>query len=574
MKKITTLLLAFVLMLCMVACGGGEKTFEITRSTVDETTRSYYNTMTGLKFYVPEDFIYTTDEYIARDMFGKTAREMNAMTQEELKKLDFVPDFIVQSDDCQIEMRYLNLNILLMGEEERTEDVYLDKVEREFREKGIAETLERENVTLGGLDFTRLTGKKSSGETASVLVHKLNEDYMVCLIVEAKTDVNNYYLAALFDEGIRKTDPANVPVRSDFEEETFVFSNAETGVQFAVPSDWYYALDELVAQTYYGVSAETLQKLTAEDWAELSKIIDYVSYDSKNTVAVYYQNITKDMSAYGLNAEEYINRYIRTSTENGWYCDTENRTVNISGTDYIINSLWQFDENDNLNTVHLAAKKLNDDYLCIIEMTTSENYTAEDFLRFFATEEKPVNRVYPGEYNADSNSFYSEMADVTIDIPEGWEMCGYDYIAETYYNSRFTGEGYRTFSPEVLGEMEYVYDFEAYNPENGDRMLVAYQNMNYFSAGLETTDFYGYMDEIIAQWEEIETVTINETFNIEMDGRNYFCFDIDDVDGGVAYNTYLIFYQLDENYAMMLRADCIEDKIIDDFLFLMTPGKA
>lgn len=74
------------------------------------------------------------------------------MNTIDYMRMDFVPDFIVGDSTHEVDVRDLNTNILLMGEEARTEDVYLDKLEQELSTRSQGDIVfEREQITLSGL---------------------------------------------------------------------------------------------------------------------------------------------------------------------------------------------------------------------------------------------------------------------------------------------------------------------------------------------------------------------------------------------------------------------------------------
>lgn len=578
MKKRVSLMMALLLIVQLVGCGGPK--FTLSRSSYDAENGMFVNETTDLNFTVPEGYVCSDDAYLEYYYQDTVGGQLASMTHEDFLNLEFVPDYIAAIEDNTVELRYINLNKYLTSLKNASAEIAAEAIALIYELEGATEISEPEATVIGGLDFVTIRVVKDDCVYYESF-RKLSDDFMIMLTMGTREDITFDYFSAFFNGSPRTTDESNVPPRSICNETDCYYENPLTGLKFKVPDTWYYYNDEWMAQEYYNVSEEVLQSVTVQEWAQQHYIYDYYAYDSVagDIVQVYFENLTKDGATYGVSEEEYLNKLSADYQEDGWYQDEDMGEVSLSGLPFRTISLWRFNDDDELRNAYIAAYKLNEDYMCVVSCVGGEQRVAEDFWRFF--NEQPdaaelIQGLQLSSYNEAARKFYNSYTDTTIGIPDGWILSDADYMAKEYYGDGITGEELLQWTSDDYAEWEAIYDFEAYDPENGDRMFVCYENINYDSVGVGKKTYEDYVAEILAGWEENDDVTVVDSFTMLMedDGEeiSYACYAFDEEYDGVTYHTYLIFWQLNEEYVGMLRADTVSDTTIDDFLFLIEPG--
>lgn len=577
MKKRVSLMMALLLIVQLVGCGGPR--FTLSRSSYDAENGRFVNETTGLNFTVPEGYVCSDDAYLEYYYQDTIGGELASMSHKDFLNLEFVPDFIAATEDSTVELRYINLNEYLTSLKNASAETAAEAVALIYELEGATEISEPEATVIGGLDFVTIRVEKDDCVYYESF-RKLSDDFMIMLTMGTREGITFDYFSAFFNGSPRTADESNVPPRSICDETDYYYENSLTGLRFEVPGTWYYYNDEWMAQEYYEVSVDVLRSATAQDWAQLHYIYDYYSYDAAagDSVQVYFENLTKDGATYGVSEEEYLNKLSEDYQEDGWYQDEELAEVSLSGLPFRYVSLWGFNDENELRNAFIAAYKLNEDYMCVVSCVGDEQRVAEDFWRFFNEQPDAVELIQGlqlSSYNEAAHKFYNPYSDTTIGIPDGWLVRDVDYMAKEYYGDEVTGEELRQWTTEDYAGWAAIYDFEAYDPENGDRMFVCYENMNYDSGGLEKVSYEEFVGSLLEDWQSNESVTVVDSFTIFMDEeeeRAFSCYAFDDVYDGVTYHTYLIIWQLNEDYVGMMRADTISDTTIDDFLFLIEPG--
>ncbi len=201
MKKLTALLLAFVLVLSFAACGteDADTPKEFGRGVI--TGDVYKSEYSGIRFTKPAEWKYYTDDELAATM-NVSADALNNSFLETVASLTTIYDMMVidQNTGTNISVAYENLK--LTANSDMTCEAYLEAMKTQLAaiDTMTMEFGEPSTVTLCGEEYMRVISTTSMGEiTVSQIYYLRNVDgYMNFMVATLSGDYDAAAIEAMF----------------------------------------------------------------------------------------------------------------------------------------------------------------------------------------------------------------------------------------------------------------------------------------------------------------------------------------------------------------------------------------
>lgn len=200
MKKLTALLLAFVLILSFAACGSdGDTEKELARGVIDGDV--YKSDYTGLQFTKPAEWVYSTDEEIAAAM-NIGAEALGDQFAETLATLTTVYDMMVIDPTTGTNVSIAYENLTLSGAADMTNEEYLEAMKTQMAAVESMQIVfgEPGTVSLGDGEYLRVLCTTTLNEMSVEQVYYLRniDGYMNFIIVTLAGDYDAAAVEAMF----------------------------------------------------------------------------------------------------------------------------------------------------------------------------------------------------------------------------------------------------------------------------------------------------------------------------------------------------------------------------------------
>ena len=315
MKRIISFILTLAMALSMAACGGSENSGGTTEPTStpepkvlsDTLAISKYdekiitNDYTGLEFTLTGGWSMIDRETMCTlYMPGVTAQQLEEMNADQLNGLIEVFDYVAMDTNGHIIMVAIaNYAAANLSAEE-----YLNT----FKKNNFpveANLTDEKTATLSGVEYKNFTAYYDN-LVNDVCYLDRGDGHLVMVISRLKGNVSPYYAHAFFNGGpLTDTDLDNVPGLFEYDAEKVRIINTDAAIEIDIPDGWAAANRQYIAKEYYNTDENTLNSMTAGDFARLPEINDILltNSDNRQSVIISYINRKSDY-AYGMSALE------------------------------------------------------------------------------------------------------------------------------------------------------------------------------------------------------------------------------------------------------------------------------
>lgn len=490
MKRIISFILALTMAVSLAACGGSgggnaagnddtqatpqptptPKVLSDTLAISKYDEKIISNDYTGLEFTLTGGWSMIDRETMCTlYMPGVTAQQLEEMNADQLNGLIEVFDYVTMDTNGHIIMVAIaNYAAANLSAEE-----YLNT----FKKNNFpveANLTDEKTVTLSGVEYKNFTAYYDN-LVNDVCYLDRGDGHLVMVISRLKGNVSPYYAHAFFNGGpLTDTDIHNVPGLFEYDAEKARIINTDSAIEIDLPDGWAAANRQFIAEEYYKTDENTLNSMTAGDFARLSEINDIfmMNADNSNTVIISYINRKSDY-AYGMSALEMAKHmYYQCNVNEMFAAVTEE--ISFSGQNYAAADMYSFDSD---STLVYFFRELNEDYMVGITFYAKGDQFVHDLREIFDKDNDTdmlIKRSQPveGKYQ-----YHNPYTDIRFNFLKDWVNVDEKMIS-WLYGGKLTEADIDGWTDAQYMQAQAIADFGVASPDGQQFMYVYYINLN------------------------------------------------------------------------------------------------
>lgn len=490
MKRIISFILALTMVVSMAACGGSgggnvagnddtqatpqptptpkvlSDTLAISKYDEENITNDY----TGLEFTLTGGWSMIDRETMCTlYMPGVTAQQLEEMNADRLNGLIEIFDYVAMDTNGHIIMVAIaNYAAANLSAEE-----YLNT----FKKNNFpveANLTDEKTVTLSGVEYKNFTAYYDN-LVNDVCYLDRGDGHLVMVISRLKGNVSPYYAHAFFNGGpLTGTDIDNVPGLFEYDAEKIRIINTDAAIEIDIPDGWAATNRQYIAKEYYNTDENTLNSMTAGDFARLPEINDILmaSTDGSNNVIISYINRKSDY-AYGMSALEMAKHmYYQCNVNEMFAAVTEE--ISFSGQNYAAADMYSFDSD---STLVYFFRELNEDYMVSITFYAKGDQFVHDLREIFSQDNDTDMLIKRSQLVEGKYQYYNPYTDIRFNFLKDWVNVDEKMIS-WLYGGKLTEADIDGWTDAQYMQAQAIADFGIASPDGQQNMYVYYINLN------------------------------------------------------------------------------------------------
>lgn len=508
MKRIISFILALTMAVSMAACGGSgggnaagnddtqatpqptptPKVLSDTLAISKYDEENIANDYTGLEFTLAGGWSMIDRETMCTlYMPGVTAQQLEEMNTDQLNGLIEVFDYVAMDTNGHIIMVAIaNYAAANLSAEE-----YLNT----FKKNNFpveANLTDEKTVTLSGVEYKNFTAYYDN-LVNDVCYLDRGDGHLVMVISRLKGNVSPYYAHAFFNGGpLTDTDIDNVPGLFEYDADKVRIINTDAAIEIDIPDGWAAANRQYIAKEYYNTDENTLNSMTAGDFARLPEINDILmaSTDGSNNVIISYINRKSDY-AYGMSALEMAKHmYYQCNVNEMFAAVTEE--ISFSGQNYAAADMYSFDSD---STLVYFFRELNEDYMVSITFYAKGDQFVHDLREIFSQDNDTDMLIKRSQLVEGKYQYYNPYTDIRFNFLKGWVNVDEKMIS-WLYGGKLTEADIDGWTDAQYMKAQAIADFGIASPDGQQYMYVYYINLNKLYDDHKADMWEYYEDEI------------------------------------------------------------------------------